>query len=306
MPLDAPMTYHQMMERDGFVPANHAKAQFFPVELRRLFDDRGVELEGWRRVVRTDTDATLYVHSDSYKLVSNEECFAAFEEALAASSLDTADMRVATDYAAGGARVFRQYLLPGHRVQVKPGVEVALRLLMFNSYDGSVAFTGRSGAYNFVCANTAVSGRDFASFRMRHAGEMDVGKAIKGLTEAAERYVADAARWRSWPEIAVSDLQAIAVFREFPSPTDALTNELTRRWVEARDQDERQGGANLWCLWNVLTAWATHGSESRVQRFEREARVAKACEGATFRRLAGAADAPKPPIIEAIERADAA
>src|SRR5262249_40031569 len=145
-------------------PANHAKPQFFPVVARRLFDEKGVELPGYKRIVRDDTGDTLHVATDSYQVVTNEEAFGAFEAAIETSTLDRTDMRIGTDYSGFGVRCFRQYLFPAHRVEIKKGVEVALRILMMNSYDGSLRFRGQAGAYNFVCANTSVLGKDYASF----------------------------------------------------------------------------------------------------------------------------------------------
>lgn len=288
MPLDG--SYNDLMERHGFIPADHAAPRFFPVAARNLYDEAGEILPGYKRIIREDDGRTLHVATDAYKLISNEEAFGAFEDALKASTLDLTDMRIGTDYAAQGARVFRQYLLPAHRVQVKPGVETALRLIMFNSYDGTLAFSGRAGAYNFVCANTSIAGHDMASFRMRHAAGIDVAKAITGLTEAAMAHVQEAERQKAWPDVPVADLQALEVFRAIPRATGLLVDHLAHSWLRARDNDPLQGGANLWCLWNVLTAWATHDPETgKVNaapiRSEREVRVRQVQEAAAWKAL---------------------
>lgn len=294
MPLDAiGGPYADLMDKHGFIPANHQAPAFFPVAARKLFDETGHELPGYLRIVREDTGCTLNVATDKYKIITNEEAFGAFEVALRESSLDLTGMRIGTDYANGGTRCFRQYLLPAHIVEVKPGVAVALRLLMMNSYDGSLAFKGLVGAYNFVCANTSVSGNEFASFKMKHAGGIDVPRAIGGLTQAAEAHVLEAERMRAWPQIAVSDAAARDLFGSMPQATNMLVDHLVHRWLVARDTDAQQGGANLWCAFNVLTAWSTHG-ENKVEggrgqvRFDREQRVRKLIEGKAWRELADA------------------
>lgn len=293
MPLDAISPYADLMEQHGFIPANHSAPAFFPVAARKLYDETGQELPGYMRIVREDTGCTLNVATDSYKIITNEEAFGAFETALHESTLDLTGMRVGTDYANGGARCFRQYLLPAHVVEVKQGVSVALRLLMMNSYDGSLAFKGQVGAYNFVCANTSVSGVDFASFRMKHTGQLDVPKAISGLAQAAEAHVLEAARMKAWPQIGVSDAKAREVFGSMPQPTGMLVDHLVHRWLVARDTDPLQGGPNLWTLFNVLSAWSTHG-ENKVTggrgqvKFDREQRVRRLIEGKVFKELADA------------------
>lgn len=298
MPLDFISGYADQMDKYGFIPADHAAPKFFPVEARRLFDEKGVELPGYKRIVREDTGDTLHIATDAYRVVTNEEAFGAFEDALRKSTLDLTDMRIGTDYANGGCRVFRQYLLPAHMVEVKPGVEVALRLLMLNSYDGSVAFQGRAGAFNFVCANTSIFGTDFGNFKMRHTGSLDVTKAITGLAQAAEKHIEETRRWKEWPKIGVTDLQAIHIFNTIPQVTKGLRDHLAHAWIKARDEDEKQGGPNAWALFNVLTRWATHQDEAAddeairkgraAQRFERETRVAKVIEGVAWKELVDA------------------
>ena len=294
MPLDA-LPYENLIDKYGFIPADHAAPKFFPVTARRLFDEKGSELPGYLRIVREDTGDTLHVATDSYKVVTNEQAFGAFEEALERSTLDRTDMRIGTDYAAGGARCFRQYLLPAHRVEVKPGVEVALRLLMMNSYDGSLKFRGQCGAYNFVCANTSVFGQDYASFAMSHTGTIDVPKAIAGLTKAAEDHIEATKRWREWPRIAVTDQQAVAVCKAVPLATEGLIDNLVHAWLRARDDGSPQSGGNAWTLFNVLTQWATHASDNVVikggrgqARFDREKRIARLIEGKVWSDLVAA------------------
>jgi hypothetical protein len=287
------LAYTDLMDQHGFIPADHAAPKFFPVAARRLFDEKGHELPGWRRIVREDDGTTLHVATDTYQIVSNEEAFGGFEDALKASTLDLTEMRIGTDYAAGGARCFRQYLLPAHRVEVKPGVEVALRLIMMNSYDGTLRFRGQCGAYNFVCANTSVMGKDYASFAMRHAGTIDIPKAIAGLTKAAEDHIEVTRRWKAWPKIAVTDGRAMDVIKALPQATETLTDHLIHAWLRARDDGGVQSGPNAWTLFNVLTAWGTH-AESTVKggkgqaRHERETRVAKLIESKAWSDLVDA------------------
>jgi hypothetical protein len=290
MPLDALGPYAGLAAKHGFVPADHAAPRFFPVAARRLFDEKGHELPGYKRIVREDTGDTLNVTTDAYEVITNEEAFHAFEEAIRISRLDIAGMMIGTDFSHGGARVFRQYLFPAHMVPVKPGVDVALRIIMLNSYDGSLAFRGTTGAFNFVCANTSILGREVAGFRLKHGKGADIGRGAEVLVAAAESFVEETARWREWPGIPVTDAQAIALFGALPQSTKALVEHLTLAWVQARDAEGPQSGPNLWTLYNVLTAWATH-AEARAQkaqaRFDREERVRRLLGAKDWLRLAG-------------------
>lgn len=283
-------------EKLGFMPMNHERAQPIPAEARKIFDSHGEEIAGYHHIVRGDTGATIRVAPDSYPLVQNDFVVRTVEEALSKTSMDLTDMRFGIDYSHDGARMFAQWLLPAHTALVKQGVEATLRIIILNSYDGSTAFSGRSGSYNWACANQAVSGKDFGSFRFVHAGEIDVGEAIAKLTLAAEEHVEQTRRWESWPQIGVSDEQACAVLCTLPGASDAQIDGLVHAWLKARDDAENvQSGANLWCLMQVMTAWATHGigeerSKQRAQKsFDRQKRVATVLDGKLWQELAGEA-----------------
>lgn len=286
-------TYAGLMTKHGFVPANHREPnEHFPVSLRDVFDAAGNKIAGYLGVHRGDTDKTLAIHSDSYGLIPNEIAFGATERALAKSGLNLTDMQIATDYGSSGARTFRQYLLPAHTVEVTPGVNVALRLVLMNSYDATHGFKGRCGGYNFVCANTSMIGRDLANLTIRHVGDIAeerVGILATALVEAAETFLQIATDWKRWPNIDVSDNQAIEVFAEVPSASKRLTEHLTHRWIEAVHNDPVQGGRNLWTLYNVLTAWSTHGENgergSPDTKAQREERVFKAAAAPKFLEL---------------------
>lgn len=286
MPFDLP--YADLMEKHGFISADHAAPRFFPVEARKLYDEKGHEVDGYRRIVNADTNKTLNVTSVGYSLITNERLFSELEDKLRESKLDLTDMRIGTEFARDGARVFRQYMLPAHRVTVKPGVDVALRILALNSYDGSSRCTGRAGAYNFVCANTSIFGTDIAGFKLRHSGDLDLSGAVAGLVKAAEDHVAEASKWRVWPDIRITDVAARALIQTMPGISRVVVDYLVHRYLVARDTDELQGGPNLWTLYNVLTAWSTHGEvdEKRKGNFgaqvrsDREEVVRKTVTGA--------------------------
>ena len=293
--------YQDQMDRLGFVPSNHSHMQLFPVAARRVFDEKGVELPGYRRIVREDTERTLNVVTDSYSMIDNQVAFDQFEQAIAASTLDTRDLVVATDYANEGARVFRCYMFPNHQEEIKSGVSTALRVIMQNSYDGSMKFTGRAGHYSFVCANLSMAGSEIGNFNIRHSGEIDLAKAVRGLVEAAERHVEAAKRMRMWPQIAITDTQARLTLEALPQASKAQVDRLSHSWLYAKEADTVQSGMNMWTLHAVLTAWATHGDTAlgafpapnaeRISirmRVEREKQVAALLEGPAWKALEAA------------------
>jgi hypothetical protein len=285
-------SYADVARQHGFIPADHKAAKFEHVEARKLFDEKGEELPGWQRIYNVTRQKTLHVATDQYRVVTNEEAFTAFEQSIRDSGLNTDNMMVGTDYSHMGARIFRQYLFPDHMVPVKPGVDVALRIIMFNSYDGTMAFKGLTGALNFVCANTCIMGNEIAGFSMRHNSTADVDKAAKSLVDAADYFAKEAQGWRDWPRMHVEDSEAVRLFKAIPGISQAGVEQLTLAWVTARDNDPMQGGPNVWTLYNVLTAWATHtegkGANKAASRYKREGDVQRTLLTKEWKQLAHA------------------
>jgi hypothetical protein len=275
--------YIDKMRNFGFIPANHETPNFFPVSLVDIQTPDGVAVPGWKAVQRQDTLDVLAVHSDGYKLVSHEAVTAAFDEAV--GTLDTTDMQVCSDLTHNGGRLFRQYILPAYQIEAAPGDVASLRIIAFNSYDGSAAINFRAGTYRFVCANTSIIGTDIAAVRKRHTANLVVEDIALGMTEACRVYTQQMQRMRDWSHIPVGAAQAMAVFKDLPGSNDTLVGSLVSAYLLEADT----GHDDLWSLYNVLTAWASHSQPQNrnafASRIAREERVAKLIEGTVWRRL---------------------
>lgn len=266
------------MEKFGFVPANHAEPKFFPIVEDKVFDQHGKAVPGYKRVARGDTGDTMAVMSADYKVITYERQFRAFDEALRLSPLDLSEMRIATDLTHDGARVFRQYVLPAYTIETSPGRELAMRFIMFGSYDGSTAFKGRVGAYDFVCANTSVIGKDLMKISVKHIGDTEskIDNAADALVRAASGYIKQKERIQRWQHIDVDPSMVKKLLKdELPQATEPLVDKLVADYVVA-------GELTLLGLWNVLTHWSTH-HKTKAQRMQtvadREKRVTDLVEG---------------------------
>jgi hypothetical protein len=270
---------------DDFMPMNHKTIQPIGALALKVYDEHGKEIPGYHHICRGDNHETIRVSPESYTVVQNQTAIEMVEESLAKSKLDLTDARFGVDYSHDGARMFAQWLLPAHTALVRPGVEATLRVILLNSYDASTALQGRVGSFNWACANQAVSGKEYASFRFIHSAKaaIDLTPAIGRLTTAAEHHVEQVNRWENWPGVAVSDQLARKLLTALPKATESTVDGLVHAWLKARDEDPLQGGPNLWCLYNVLTNWATHGEgggENKAFRnWERQRQVADLMEG---------------------------
>ena len=279
------MAYESLMEQHGFIPANHKAPQFFPVSLEDIYDKGNKKIPGYKAVMRGDTGDTLKVHTDNYALVPYETSFGALEEAIEKSGLDTTGLRIGTDMMNGGGRVYRQYLFPNIIEHIHKDRPVALRINMFDSYDGSTAFHGRSGFFDFACANMAFVGRMALEMKVKHTGADTYKRqveAIKMLVAAAETYTKEAERMRKWPNI----LLDVEVFHELlergiPQYTDQLGSTLVAKFAMGKNE-------SLWDAHTVLTDWSTHTEGKKRMSIDRQKRVLDLVEGKDWKQLENA------------------
>jgi hypothetical protein len=282
--MDIVASYQDKLDAYGYVPIDHDEPNFFPVALQDIFDGSGNTIEGSKRLVRTDTNETLKVHSDGYGLISYEDSFAKFDEELNRSGLNVEDMVVATDMSHNGSRCFRQYVLPKHSIDLPTGGSLALRFLMFNSYDGSTKFRGRAGGYSFVCANTCVLGTDIINIGVKHT--KNAGLQIEGVIEqvvaSADQFITWGPKFEEWAETRPSRSEVYHVLTQLPFSVNHI-DAIFRSWV----LDEAD---SLLGVYNAITSWSTFNStgvNKASARADREARVATLIEGNVWNNSVG-------------------
>jgi hypothetical protein len=274
--MDVQTSFAGLMDQHGFIPMNHEAPQFFDVGCDAVYDECGKAVPNYKRVVRRDTGDTLAIHTDSYSLVPYEQHFSMFEEAIRKSGLPIGGMRVGTDMSDNGARIFRQYLLPAVTHEVE-GQKLALRIVMFDSYNGTAAFTGRTGFFNFACANQSFFGRSLLDVKFKHTGDLHgrVEAAANSLTNSAVQFLEEAKRLEMWPKVGMTPLIATRLLQALPQGNRRLTDELTAKF-------SRENGETLWDFYNLLTSWATHGVNAKTSN-DRNKRVLDLVEGRDWR-----------------------
>jgi len=266
--------------------ANHVSPMYFPVSLQTP-NLNGAPLNNWNCVVNDDTGDVLHVHTQKYALIENQKVYSAFDEAIINSPLDTREMRVNDDMSHNGARAFREYIFPHIGIDAGNGDMSAMRIVLFNSYDGSMSFQGRIGGYRFVCANTCVMGSDILNLKVRHIGEVNIGDISDRLVGAGSAFYEESKRWAEWAKVEITLADASEIINSIPNVSVRLIDSLLANFAVARETD----GSNLWTLYNVLTYWSTHSDGKSNPRFagkQREDRIFETIQRKPFLQLANA------------------
>tara|TARA_R110000824_G_scaffold2028_4_gene9848 strand:+ start:931 stop:1800 length:870 start_codon:yes stop_codon:yes gene_type:complete len=259
MPFDN-LPYAEKIVEHGFVPANHHEPQFFEVGCEPIFrndsDDRY-----WQRVFNRDTNNTIEIHSSRYALVPYEESVAAVQEAMRSNNVDTTDMQCSMDMTTNGGRLFYQAILPAY-TRLEGDKAIALRIIMFDSYDGSCAFTIRGGLYKFVCANQAIipySGGEYQHIRARHTTNINerIPEIIDTLLGAIVDYEGQMERRVYWEETSLDVPQAYKLL-ETMKVSKSVRDHIYQEFVHQSDW-------SMASLDDVLTSWATHYEQPNVR-----------------------------------------
>jgi len=269
MPFDN-LPYAEKIAQHGFVPANHAEPQFFDVGIERIFANENDE-RYWQRVYNKDTNETIEIHSSRYGLTDYRVSTAALLDSLKSNKIDTTDMHLSFDMTDNGGRLFVQALLPAYTTLEGTRAE-ALRIIMFDSYDGSCSFSIRAGRYKFVCANQAVipySGGEYGHIKARHTTNImeRTPEIIDTLLGAIHDFKTVQSRRALWDEVRLEADQAYKLLSSM-KVSKSVRDHIYQEFVQ--DLSWSMAGLD-----DCLTTWATHYKNPNVKtQIERQHVVA--------------------------------
>lgn len=223
-------------------------------------------------------DAKMGSFGKMYQLVNHTDYFHQQNEAIIAQDeLNWHDVKVVDHVYEFGAKVQRSIHFLAHTKNFGGKDAVCLRSDTFNSVDQSWKFQQFIGAYRSLCRNTLVFGgeRTFHT-KKKHTTNLDINAVIGKIGATLGLFSSNVElldRLRSIPcdEEKAKELFSRTICSRKPRPDEdqsvpginkGLLNYLIYRYRE----DLSDLGPNLWLVYNCLTHWSTHTTET----FERE------------------------------------
>lgn len=222
--------------------------QLFPIQTIGAVDRGSIKVPKKFAVVRTDTDRPLGVVSDKYDLLPHKTVVDGFRKAV--EDQEVSEKISLTKF---GARLMMDMTFPDVRVKVAKGDEVAMHLIVKNSYDGSNALRVVLGAYRLVCSNGLVIFQRFMQFSHKHVGtQMEVRveelkNTVGMLTDAFHK------TGPVMQEMAATRLQMEP--RQF---FNAKRIRLPEYLAEIARQEFEKKGISVWDAYNAMTFAITH------------------------------------------------
>lgn len=219
----------------------------FPVELQRITtQSSNIAIPNRLAVVRTDTLETIGVVSKKYSLLPHAEVIDTLRETLKGQTVE--EKILLTHH---GARMHLEITLPDITLKID-GDEIAMRLVVSNSYDGSRKVNIAFGAYRLVCSNGMIVGRKLLSLAQRHVGEisLEVKQTRKQMTMLTELFKATAPTMQKMANKPLSKPKKF-----FDPKTLHIPAYLT---TIARGEFKKVEDGTVWDAYNALTYAITH------------------------------------------------
>lgn len=139
-----------------------------------------------KAIYRKDKHEIVGIVSQSYKPLHNREFFSSVEEALRRSVPEEMfeGVMVRDKIAHGGSWTQREYILPAYAEALKNTrfeTQMGLRIVAWNSYDGSASAGLMTGLIDFWCTNGLIVGRAIDRELRRHTTRLTPEAFIPGL-----------------------------------------------------------------------------------------------------------------------------
>lgn len=231
-----------------------------------------------KAIVREDTDLIVGIVSKSYKPLANQTYFATVETALReAIPEELSEGVLVRDRVAGvGSWTQREYVFPAFAealVNTSYETKYGMRIVAWNSYDGSASAGLMLGLIDFMCTNGVIVGRDIAKEMKRHTTKLDAIHFLPRLRQNLSEIGGHIEEVRKMAHTPLRMDDALAFLEKHMSAQRAAEM-LMRTQVEAEKR-----GETVQALHAALTNYSSHNTSSFATRSDDPAREARLLRG---------------------------
>lgn len=239
----------------------------FAVEERPLNVDGIGEIEGYKALVRADTNTVLKVHPNTYKVVSHDDVVNAQYDAIKKANVSS-DFDFNVTCLDDGRKLKVDVLFNDLTIEPQKGDFTKFRATAFNSYDGSWALQNQADGFRLICLNGMVSPALISRVWQRHTSNISVQSASEQIKRSLEVFMNQREIWASYSKQkvkrdAVEDfLKRTVTYVSTKSSDDVHNKKQLNTLLGQFDKEVSVLGSNKWALYNAMTNWSTHTQES--------------------------------------------
>ena len=238
------------------------------VEAKPIYNDKGIEIPGYKANTRDIDDKVLGLVSNRYKLVQNSEAFDFTD------SLIGGDVRYETAGSLlGGKRIFLLARLPEKKIL---GDDFDNYICFTNSHDGTGAIQACMTPVRVVCQNTLnlALGNATRKWSTKHIGDIEYKmEEARHTLQLAETYMDNLAiAADQLANTTVTDGEIAAIIDEL-YPIDKDASDRTKRTIQKKKDDFMvcmfapdilKFKNTAWGVINAASDYSTHGEPARM------------------------------------------
>ncbi len=241
-------------------------------------------IEGWKSLIRTDTNKVLHLHRNTYQKLLHDDVVNSTYDSIKKADISN-DFNFEVRGLDDGRKLQIDVLFNDVVTEPSKGDYVKYRVRAWNSYDGSWAYQTSADALRLWCLNGCTTPDAISKVWMRHTSQVSTEGASDKIISGLETFHNQKELWNDYMHTRVSKHNAEKFFKNQVVALKSKTYE--EKWNQ-RQLENLMGqlnnefndlGKNKWALYNCLTHWATHTSKSsspeNVTRY-REGVVARA------------------------------
>lgn len=212
-----------------------------------------------------DRSKLFDVVSSKYRVVQHGQAIDTVEQALQEYFGKGSDIKGSVRAIDGGARVIAEYRLPIKPINLGGKDVNELTITVRNSYDRSWPLDASLGAFRLICSNGMRIGEEFGSMSLKHVGSEESGSVLDHLDLIISRAPRLKEVWTEWADTRIERDDAVELL-EGQFPAKYLDPILGERAVYPMTK---------WQLYNHLTRFATHDTQSLRRRVEFDEKISQ-------------------------------
>jgi len=257
--------------------------------------------DGFRIIRRTDNYQVLGKCTERYGTIQNDDLINAAEDAFKIAGLANFKRRIVV--MDNGARLYATYDFIDRTRALKIGDKVGLRLVVQNSFDGSLRASFLAALMRLACLNGMVSPEKEVGMTKKHGTQISVAFVAEALQRALALFDSSLTVFDRIATVRISQSQGeliLAHLNQRNIVSGRVHEGILNVWNAPTFKEDAE--RNLYNLYNAVTQYLTHEVEGT--RFELAKRVNESVLN-TFERAARDASrlakllTPLPVVIEA-------
>lgn len=237
----------------------------FPVALKPLFlQGRDKPVPRLRAVVREDSQESIGIVSDRYRLVTHDQALSIakpFTDSFGESSVKHMLEK-------NGARLVSQFTYKDKTHKIPSvGDTVALRIDIMNSYDGSEPLKFNIAALVLRCLNGMTAIQESLDLRYRHTGQWEFADIkLPDPDKIWERFIGKAEIWDRWSTVRNSTSYVEHILKRLMA-----TSAIGTKFIQEK-KGELEAAPTKWEFYDKMTYTVTH-MMPRIRESERIRRL---------------------------------